>query len=232
MADDPPQVSPPYATFGQFKSFLNKLAETSVPSRIDRTVFGNISGGTAYALLSALKFLRLIDGDGKPTSLLRQLVTADEDGRKPLIHQMIYEAYPGLMNGSLNLAEASGGQFDEALREHYNIRGSTVDKVATFFLQAAEEAGVQVSMHLKKRKPAAPSNASRRRPAPKTPDTDEREPDARTKAQTMSQKSLSHVLTDLLDVTDMNEEEMNAVWVLLRYQKRKEATALGQKGGG
>jgi hypothetical protein len=59
--------------------------------------------------------------------------------------------------------------------------------------------------------------------------TIEDEPDAprrhrpRRLPRVEAKRSLSHVLTDLLDVNDMTDPEMEAVWTLLRYQKRKEA---------
>jgi len=221
MADDTVSVSPPYSTYKQFLNVISGLRDTKVPSRIDRSLFGNMSGGTAYSLLSTLKFLKLIDNDGAPQPLLRQLVTVDESERKPLIHQMLQAAYPTLLDGPLNLAEASGGQFDEHLRQEFNVKGSTVDKVAAFFLAAAEDAGLALSAHLKKRKPAGSGSVSRRRSNGRKEGTS----DAPAQHNAPRQRSLSHVLTDLLDVTDMSDVEMEAVWTLLRYQKRKEAEA-------
>jgi hypothetical protein len=229
MADDTITVSPPYSTYRQITNVFNNLRDTKVPSRIDRSLFGNMSGGTAYSLLSALKFLKLTDNDGVPQPLLREIVMADEQDRKPLIHRMLQEAYPALMDGPINLAEASGGQFDELIREEYGIKGSTVDKAATFFLAAAEDAGVALSPHLKKRRPSGSPSAPRRRQQKKNGDGAGAGAGAGTGTgsannQTPQQnRPLSHVLTDLLNVADMTDEEMQAVWVLLRYQKKKEA---------
>ena len=182
-----------------------------------------MSGGTAYSLMSALKFLKLTDNDGVPQTLLRELVVASDEARKPLIHQMLREAYPTLMDGPLNLAEASGGQFEEHLREEYNIKGSTVDKVATFFIAAAEDAGIALSPHLRKRR-ASPSNSTpRRRPQKRVEETSNNDQKTRENGNHFQPRPLSHVLTDLLNVTDMTDAEMDAVWVLLRYQKKKEA---------
>jgi hypothetical protein len=227
MAEDTVTVSPAYSTYKQFGNLLNGLRETRVPSRIDRSLMGNMSGGTAYSLLSTLKFLKLTDNEGVPQPLLRQLVAAEDADRKPLIRQMLEEAYPALLGGTLNLAEASGGQFDERLREEYNVKGSTVDKVAAFFLAAAEDAGLPLSPHLKKRRPVG-SASGRRRPAKKPENGGDGTvtPVQHSPKQQPHQRQLSHVLTDLLDVTDMSDAEMEAVWVLLRYQKRKEAAAL------
>ena len=60
MADKPVRHSPPYATFASFITFLNKLRETQVPSRIDPSVFGNASGSLSYSIIAALKSLKLL----------------------------------------------------------------------------------------------------------------------------------------------------------------------------
>jgi hypothetical protein len=230
MADDTITVSPPYSTYRQITNVFNNLKDTKVPSRIDRSLFGNMSGGTAYSLLSSLKFLKLTDNDGVPQPLLREIVVADEAARKPLIHQMLAAAYPPLMDGPINLAEASGGQFDELLREEYGIKGSTVDKVAAFFLAAAEDAGVALSPHLKKRKPSPPSPLGRRRASKKPDDNGAGRGETGTKDQVKTDtRPLSHILTDLLNVDDMTDAQQDAVWVLLRYQKKKEAAEAAAK---
>lgn len=222
MADETISVSPPYATYKQFTSFINGLRETTIPSRIDRSVFGAMSGGTAYSLLSALKFLKLIDDSGTPQPLMRDLVEAEDAARKPVVLQMLQGAYPTFFEGSLDLSQASSGQFDEHIREQYKSKGSTIDKQALFFLNAAEDAGVAVSAHLKSRRPTASSPASRKKQSARKPEAAPT-PTPAASPKVEARKTLSHILTDLLDVNDMSESEMEAVWTLLRYQKRKEA---------
>src|SRR5690606_17017513 len=66
MAQKIAKPPPPYATFPTFVSFLNKLKETVVPPKIDRTLFGNTSGSLIYSIIGSLKSLALIDEDGVP----------------------------------------------------------------------------------------------------------------------------------------------------------------------
>ncbi len=232
MAEDTSSLSPPYATYKQFINFLNGLRETTVPSRIDRTVFGSMSGGTAYSLLSALKFLKLIDESGAPSQYFRNLVEADDTNRKRYIAEMLRASYPSFFSGQIDLSQASSGQFDDHIREQYKSKGSTIDKQALFFLNAAEDAGIALSAHLKARRPAAPSPASRKRQNARKADNGQLPPNnPPAPPRTEPKRNLSHVLTDLLDVNDMTEEEMGAVWILLRYQKLKEAAqTAGQQG--
>lgn len=223
MVEETISVSPPYATYKQFINFLNGLRDTTVPQRIDRSVFGQMSGGTAYSLLSALKFLKLIDDAGSPQPFFRQLVEADDTERKTLISVMLANAYPSFFGGGLDLAQASSGQFDDHIREQYKSKGSTIDKQALFFLNAAEDAGITLSAHLKARRPTAASPASKKRHSARKSEGGALPPPPSPAPRSEVRRSLSHVLTDLLDVNDMSDNEMEAVWTLLRYQKRKEA---------
>ena len=68
--------------------------------------------------------------------------------------------YPTLWSGSINLASTTAGQFDEHIREEYDVKGSTVDKVATFFIAAAKFSELAISPHLAARKPTASSASS------------------------------------------------------------------------
>lgn len=190
-----------------------------------------MSGGTAYSLLSALKFLKLIDDGGAPSQFFRNLVEADDAARKQLIGEMLRACYPTFFEGVIDLGQASSGQFDDHIREQFGSKGSTIDKQALFFLNAAEDAGVALSAHLKARRPTASSPASRKRPAVRKQEagTGGAGTPTPTPRATEPKRTLSHVLTDLLDVNDMSEQEMEAVWTLLRYQKRKEAVQAVQK---
>lgn len=226
MADDTHSVAPPYATYKQFINFLNGLRETTVPQRIDRSVFGSMSGGTAYSLLSALKFLKLIDDSGSPSGFFRKMVEADDIERKNLTAALLRHCYPTFFDGKIDLSQASSGQFDDHIREQFGSKGSTIDKQALFFLNAAEDAGIALSAHLKARRPTASSPASRKRPAARKQETSAVGGPSTARA-VEPKRALSHILTDLLDVNDMTEDEMEAVWTLLRYQKRKEAAQAG-----
>ena len=73
MNDKPKKLSPPYATFPSFINFLNKLRDSSVPGRIDPSVFGNASGSISYSVIASLKYLKLIDDDGLPSSKFVEL---------------------------------------------------------------------------------------------------------------------------------------------------------------
>lgn len=167
MPKDPQKPStPPYISYASFKSFINGLGESTVPSRIDKTVMSNYSGSTQYQLLPALNWLGLIDFEGTPSDLLKSLVTANEDEFGTILEPVIREKYRFLFSGDIDLQSASAGQVEEAFKAQ-NVKGSTVTKCISFFLKIAKEAGITVSPHVKpptvKRNPSAPSKAKRRK---------------------------------------------------------------------
>jgi len=65
---------PPYVSYRTFHNFIERLQQR-MPSRIDRSYWGDIlSGSTGTQLMAALKFLGLIDTNGKPAERLSALV--------------------------------------------------------------------------------------------------------------------------------------------------------------
>src|SRR5579884_3418816 len=93
---------PPYIPFDMLTRFLAGLKSTAVPNRIDNTILPNTMSGTAKRqLVSALKFLELVNDEGLVDEKLRTLVTAydnkdrwTEDGL-----QIFCDAYEKPSNG-------------------------------------------------------------------------------------------------------------------------------------
>ncbi|MBX9747544.1 MAG: DUF5343 domain-containing protein [Hyphomonadaceae bacterium] len=162
MADDTPKITAAYAPWRSFINFIMSLVGKPIPRRIDRSVFGNMNGGLAYSILSALRFLKLIDAEGRPTALLEQLVAASDADRPAALLNVLKAGYEPFWDGSFDLKTATAAQFNELLRDRYGASGSTIDKAAAFFLGAAEEAGVEVSDYIKKRTSVGPSPSSRK----------------------------------------------------------------------
>ena len=222
MSDVPKRMSPPYATFGSFISFLNNLRDTTMPQRIDRSVFGNASGSIIYSVLAALRSLNLIDDVGTPSSDLVDLVNASDEDRKPLLRKILRAGYPTLFNGQINLAAVTAGQFDEHIRNEYDLKGSTIDKIAAFFIAAATTAEIPISPHLKGRRATSPSSSSKKSAKQrKKSEGDVRhnlivQPDTQIQS---SSKKVSELLLEHFDPNEMTDEQQSAIWILLKYFK-------------
>src|SRR5919199_4093166 len=69
----------PYAPISALREFFNRMRAVSVPQRVDKKFIEkqNIASNNEWALLSALKFLGVIDQHGAPTHAYRLLQTTD-----------------------------------------------------------------------------------------------------------------------------------------------------------
>ena len=221
MSEETSKLSPPYVGFNSLLKFV-RSQKGRMPDRIDRSVFGGMSGGLAYGILSALKFLQLINGDGVPSPQLVKLSEASEDEAKPILSSMLQSSYKGIFNGDVKLARATSGQFDDYLRSTFGVTGSTVDKCAVFFLAAAAEAGIEVSAQLKSRKPAQIGTRKLKLRRPPEPLVDSGVVRV-AEAEPPKLRSPVEVLVSILDMSAMTEDEQQAVWTLIRFLKKQEA---------
>ncbi|MCI0388242.1 MAG: DUF5343 domain-containing protein [Acidobacteria bacterium] len=159
---------PPYLSYKTFMNFINGLAETTIPMRIDRDLLRNLSGAAQGHLLATLKYLELIDQKGKPDDRLGALARSQGDARKRLLLEVLKKSYPFLFSNDFDIQRATSRLMHEKFTDA-GASGDTVRKAVAFFLTAAEAAGVPISPHIKRGKGPAPgNNTRRRRPAPNT----------------------------------------------------------------
>ena len=153
--------APPYVAFRTFKTFLDWLGEVGVPSRIDRSFWGQkLSGGTGIQVIAALRFFGLVNRDGVPDPAL-ETMAKDVEQRKAMLTALMAR-YNEALNG-LDLERATAGELDERFRR-YDVSGETFAKVVTFFVQAAQYCGMPVSPYITKRKRIARPNGGAAQP--------------------------------------------------------------------
>jgi len=166
MADmsDQPASLPPYTAFNTFWGFVEELSQRGpLPQVLDRQMFGARSDAGAYELTQALKSLGLIDQEKRPTERGREFLA----GPTPeLLGRILTERYPEAI--ALGLETATIGQLTEVLRAMGMKDGSaTLRKARTFFIQAADRAGMDIGPHLRVSAPRGGSRQARRaKPAP------------------------------------------------------------------
>ena len=217
--------TPPYTSYRTFKAFIEDLHEHGVPSRIDRSVLTRFSGVVGTQLMHALRFLGLIDDDGCPAERLKALVKVHGTGgwSEKLLELLGHEYAPMF---AIDLETATPSHFNEAFRRAFPAADAVVQKCVTFFLYAANDAGVKISGRVLKgrkprsltphRKPAKPASAHSLikefevgppQPQPVT---------SRAEGKTPSEMLLTH-----LDPNEMDDEQQAAVWTLLKYFKAR-----------
>lgn len=149
MADEATKTAlPPYISYKTFENLLTHL-EGGVPPRLDRSVWGrHYSGSTGLQLLTGLRFLGLIEGQANlVTPRLEQLVD-EKDSRKQLLAEILHERYAPIFQAVGDLSKATPAMLEEAFRKQYGIRDETLRKVISFFVHAAQAAGISISKRI------------------------------------------------------------------------------------
>jgi hypothetical protein len=212
----------PYTSFRTFKTFIEDLREHGVPSRIDRSVLTRFSGAVGGQLTHALRFLGLIDSEGRTTQRLRELVVAHGEAQWPeTLSQTLEQAYAPLF--AIDLETATPSHFSAAFRKAFPAADAVIQKCVTFFLYAAADAGLKVSARiLKGRKPRSLTPRVTSRRAPAAARRVEAEPfEPKPPAPLMEGRKPSEMLFAHLDPNTMDEEQQAAVWTLMKYFKAR-----------
>ena len=142
-----------YVSFKTFQSGVQSLRGHGLPERIDRSVWLSKSGADQTGLLSAFRFLGLIDSKNVVQPTLRKLVDVSEASasEKEILEGILRVSYAKLFD-KLNLETITPTQFTEAIGE-YGPTGSTRDRAERFFMKAAKYCDIKMSGRLTARKP-------------------------------------------------------------------------------
>jgi hypothetical protein len=142
---------PPYVSYRTFHNFLERLHE-QMPSRIDRSYWGDIlSGSNGIQLMAALRFLNLMDINGKPLERLGPLVSARGEQKAQLLRIIAYDAFSFVLESTLDLQSATYSQLMEVFHNTYQITDDVSRKCVKFFIALATEAGMPLSPFITKR---------------------------------------------------------------------------------
>ncbi len=154
---------PPYVSYRTFRNFIDGL-QSGMPSRIDRSYWGDrYSGSSGTQLMTALRFLGLIDSSGMPTNRLMQLVSAKGAQRAELLKQISHSTFDFLANKSLDPQSATFSQLEEAFYDCYQVSGDVGRKCIKFFVSLESDAGIPLSSFILKRYRATRSIRAKRR---------------------------------------------------------------------
>lgn len=159
---------PPYVSYRTFFNFLERLQQ-HMPSRIDRSYWGDLlSGSNGTQLMSALRFLNLIDINGKPTDLLRPLVEARGEVRTRLLNELANDAFDFVCQGSLDLGSATYAQLQEVFHSTFQLTDDVSRKCVKFFIDLARDARIPLSPFILKRTRSTHSTAGTKAGTKKT----------------------------------------------------------------
>lgn len=93
VADEFSDRRAPYAPISALQRFFARIRDRQVPETVDHLFLEklNVASNNEYALLSALKFLGVVDDRGKPTHAYRLLQTTDRF--EPTLQHLVKSAY-------------------------------------------------------------------------------------------------------------------------------------------
>lgn len=154
---------PPYVSYRTFRNFIDGL-QLGIPGRIDRSYWGEMySGSSGTQLMTALRFLGLIDGYGTPMPRLEQLVSTRGSQRSDILKQMGFGAYDFLVGRSLDPQVATYAQLEKAFYNTYNVTGDVARKCIKFFIDLESDAGVPLSPSMMKKSKTMRASGGRKR---------------------------------------------------------------------
>jgi hypothetical protein len=141
--------TPVYLSFTTFRSSVQSLRTHGLPDKLDRTAWQSQSGAAQSQIISAFKFLGLIDESGNTQPVLRKLVDTAEYSKeeKQVLGDILRDRYEGVF--ALNLKTATIGALAEVIGA-YGATGATRDRAVRFFIKAASHCGVEMSSRLTK----------------------------------------------------------------------------------
>jgi hypothetical protein len=143
--------SPPYVSYRSFLTLLEEL-QRGVPARIDRSYWEDkFSGSTGTQLMSALRFLGLIDANHVPTALLKDLVSSKGTERSGVLRKVCHDSYSFLMSNSFDPQTATYAQVEEVFVELYQVEKDVCRKCIKFFIELSNDASIPLSPFITKK---------------------------------------------------------------------------------
>jgi hypothetical protein len=161
MTDPTQGPVPPYVSFRTLLTQVERMHVEGVPSKIDKYFLVGMAGGTQNHFRHALRSLGFIEDDDRSTQLLHDLAGATPEERKQRFGAILRDRFPALVNLDTN---ASKSDFLSVLADYGMNSPDTQRKALTFFVGAAEYAGIPVSNHVKSgRAPSSPRKSAPRK---------------------------------------------------------------------
>jgi hypothetical protein len=110
--------------------------------------------------MAALRFLNLVDANGKPLERLRPLVSARGEQRAQLLRIIAYDAFSFVLESSLDLESATYAQLVEVFHSTFQLTDDVSRKCVKFFIALANDAGMPISPFITKRTRATHTTSS------------------------------------------------------------------------
>ena len=151
MTIDKIGIQPPAdVSYKTFESFMIKLQER-LPVHIECSFLEEMfSGSTSIQLMSAMRFLNLIDVKARPMPRLRSLVTtAHGEHRAALLRQIAYDAYSLVFKGMLDTQNTTYTELEDIFQNTYKMDSVSCRKCIKFFIEFSKDGSPKNYCHLR-----------------------------------------------------------------------------------
>lgn len=157
-------AKPPYLSFQTFWGFLDELGKKPLPPSIDRTMMKSKSGTDQANLTAALRAFGLTKNDQSVEPLLDSFHSADGDGRKKVLAEIVRQFYADAL--SVSAENGSEKDLHDSFRSTFGLdTADTRRKAVTFFLHAASHSGIPLSPNFPSIRSAGAAGGTRRKQA-------------------------------------------------------------------
>ena len=150
---------PPYVSYKTFNSFMRKL-QPCLPTHIDRSsVRAMYSDHICTQLMSAMRFLNLIDTNSRPTARLKVLAPASGEHLAVLLRYMAEEAYPFIaFKWIIDAQNSTYAELEAVFQKIYPMKIDVCHKCIRFFIEYCKDAGIPLSPQITEKRKVLRSN--------------------------------------------------------------------------
>jgi hypothetical protein len=151
MAEEQTGHPLPAVAFKGVLGQIDRMAREGIPAKIDKKYLAGMAEGTQFQYRQAFRCLGLTTGDDQPTRLLPNLVNASSADRRELFGKIMLARWADLTGLP---RDASRDDFFGVLQHRYAVASDIQRrKMLTFFVAAADYAGLQISPRIRPAKP-------------------------------------------------------------------------------
>ena len=218
--------TPPYTSYRTFKTFIEDLHEHGVPSRIDRSVLTRFSGVVGTQLMHALRFLGLIEDDGRPTERLK--ATGESARAGQLAETLLELLRTGIRADVRNRpGNRDAFPFQRSVQKSVSGCGRGRPEVRDVLSLCGERCGRENQRPRPQGPEAAVSDAAQETceacvcTSPDKGVRGRRPRRLRLPCPASRARSRQKCFSTHLDLNEMDDEQQAAVWTLLKYFKSR-----------
>ena len=138
----------PYATWLELIDWLRK----GLPDRIDDSYlqYLRVNQAIRSTLYTTLRFLQLVDEEDRPNDALAALVGSQGEEHREKLREVVNRSYNPILRG-IRLKSATPDQLRDKFQEQ-GANGDVVRKCFSFFVAIADDAGLDLSPHIPRRR--------------------------------------------------------------------------------